>query len=1066
LKLHAQITSISERDLDVWMLDVNNGLSQGMVNDLVLDQQGYLWIATKEGLNRYDGSTVKVFRHNPKDSLSISDNLITCLLVDHANRLWVGTQSNGLNLYDRQTEAFNRFHTAPTSTSNYLSKCIDRLYLSPDGNVCVLARDSEVIHLVVPPENSGNNSYEIIDFCSKYPLLDGFNHCKNGDPATSTDNNQNKYFFSNDGSFWFRQTNDTLIRYSKEALLGKAKPVVLVNADPDSERATDLLCTMFFDQNKESAFWSDGKHILNKFNPESNAFEPFLELPPPYTWGRHNFCAKSGDIWSFDRHKDFILKINATKGTLDVVRLPFPNANINPSLTFKEDTFGNIWMPSNGFGVGKVSSRLSIFERVPLQKSALRSYWLLRQEKAGAKASCDLELVERIIKNYHSTFSEKTRDAIIGNSRIPAHISITNDGQAMLVGVSDDNLNNQCLVRVKLGDGNVNLVHCQPTQEEELHRFSPIFFDRNKGTWLANSVENDEVHLYHIPFGETRPVKFTFPINPGPLQYRFISDWYEDEQGRWWFATVKGLFAFDPATEHWQHFKNISGTSGSLSLDIALSICPDPLEPNRYLWIGTEGGGLNRFDRVTASFIQYTTADGLPNNVIYGIQSDHRNNLWLSTNLGLCLFNPSNKQVRNFTKSDGLNGNEFNRYQYSKAPDGRLFFGGVDGATAFYPEDVYRDSSASVVIINGLKVINQPITYRNSSQSAHPKYTLSAPIEYTDRLEFTHDVGMISLSFSMLEYTVPEQHVFRYQLVGLDQDWVEVGSSKEAVYTNLSPGNYTFQVIGRNSNHVWSKPTQLAITVLPPWWATWWFRSLLVLFSLSLIYLFYRERLEQAVKVERMRNRIAQDLHDEIGSTLSSISLFSEVLKTGDKNLSPKSQTLLEKISNSSSEMMESMNDIVWTIKADNDRFEDVLNRMRAFAVNTTECRGIDLAFEAPKEAEDLNLNMEVRKNVYLIFKEGFNNAIKYANANAVKVHVSLHNKQLQLVIQDNGIGFEQERIMNDRTLMGGNGVRGMHARASKIGAALKIDSIPSSGTTIQLRVDLKTAIKSIKENR
>jgi signal transduction histidine kinase len=260
----------------------------------------------------------------------------------------------------------------------------------------------------------------------------------------------------------------------------------------------------------------------------------------------------------------------------------------------------------------------------------------------------------------------------------------------------------------------------------------------------------------------------------------------------------------------------------------------------------------------------------------------------------------------------------------------------------------------------------------------------------------------------MLDHTNPAKHRFKYMLEGFDEDWIDARTTSEATYTNLAPGNYVFKVIGCNSDDVWStEPTSIAITVLPPWYATWWFRILIMLVVIGFLYALYRYRLFKALEMERIRNRIAQDLHDEIGSTLSSISLYGAVMQRSADKFPQNINDILGKIIDSTSEMMESMNDMVWTIKADNDNFEHVVYRMRAFAGKMCEAKGIVLLFKADPKVEKLELGMERRKNIYLIFKEAVNNAVKYSDCDLLSIAIRQEDDQLMVYIKDDGIGFD-----------------------------------------------------------
>lgn len=1039
-----RITSFEQATLNVEMLDISKGLSQGMISAVAEDKDGYLWIATKEGLNRYDGSGVKVFCHNPNDSLSLSGNLVTCLLVDEKNRLWVGTQSNGVNLFNRQAGSFTHFREGLQNSRAIPSDFISRLFLTPEGGVSVMSEAVEDVCVIFAnEEETAASKFSVRDLCELYPVLAENGHCKKGNSKILLDNNPNHSCFSKNGDFWYHIETDSVYWYSALALKGKENAIAFPTDTNSFFRTFHSTSALVFNKDKSHVFLTDGVRSLKKFNGLSGSFEPYIELPSELSFKGQIFVDKDELIWA-DLGDNQLLKIDPVKGLCKLLNQSESINNLTICAAMTRDSYGNIWLPTNGYGVGKISSRQELFHHLSIGESKLKHYWVLRQERPRGKAICNIQTAQQFTNLLGPLLTMMPKER---SRRLPAQLCLDENGNFLMVQSG--------IVSVNYKDGLMSDIYDRANSDRGPHRFVPMFFDRNNGLWFCSSFNNREIILHCIPSGENAPKEYRFPINPGPLDYRFLSDWHEDTNGTWWFATVKGLFSFNMENEKWNHYKNIEGDFSSLSLDITLSVCPDPRQPERFLWIGTEGRGLNKFDRKNETFVHYSTEDGLPNNVIYGIQSDDHNNLWLSTNRGLCLFNPETENVRNFTDADGLNGKEFNRYEYSKSADGTMYFGGIEGTTYFHPNDFYQDTTASSVVINGLKLINKPVDYQHHLNSDNKQYMLSAPMEFTNHLEFNHDVGMISLTFTMLDFTIPEQHQFRYQLKGLDKEWIESGNTREATYTNLSPGNYTFLVMGLNSNHIWSKPTKLSIKILPPWWATWWFRTIAVLVFASFLYGLYRYRMAHLIGMERMRNRIAQDLHDEIGSTLSSISLYSAVMQKSSQNLPQKTNDVLGKIINSTSEIMEKMNDMVWTIKSDNDDFAQVVNRMRAFAVNMTETKNIKLLFNAEEKTESLKLGMDKRKNIYLIYKEAVNNAVKYSNCKQLNVSLSKNGNFLNLEIRDDGIGFDLDNVSQNNDLLGGNGISSMQFRAKELKADFEVISKLNFGTTVVLSIPI-----------
>jgi signal transduction histidine kinase len=280
-------------------------------------------------------------------------------------------------------------------------------------------------------------------------------------------------------------------------------------------------------------------------------------------------------------------------------------------------------------------------------------------------------------------------------------------------------------------------------------------------------------------------------------------------------------------------------------------------------------------------------------------------------------------------------------------------------------------------------------------------------------------------------------------LVGYDKDWNYTDASRRiAYYTNLAPATYTFKVKAANNDEKWNDtPTEIEIIITPPFWQTWWFRSLVVLAAVALVYGVYRYRLQQVLRLQNIRNRIASDLHDDIGSTLNSISVYSEVAK----NDPLKREFSLRMIGESSRKVIDAMSDIVWTINPGNDNFENIILRMRSLAYNLLRAKNIEFTFKADETLSRLTLSLEKRRNFYLIFKESLNNLVKYSNAKRVLITLSHHSNTVTLIIRDDGSGFDATKKYN------GNGLTNIRKRAKEINAQLKIESGENIGTSVQL---------------
>lgn len=332
---------------------------------------------------------------------------------------------------------------------------------------------------------------------------------------------------------------------------------------------------------------------------------------------------------------------------------------------------------------------------------------------------------------------------------------------------------------------------------------------------------------------------------------------------------------------------------------------------------------------------------------------------------------------------------------------------------------------------------------------------LDSAITHERTIELPYTEQMFTIAFASMDHSAPRKNAFRYRLLGFSDAWVENGNVTEATFTHLDPGTYTFQVQGRNSQGIWDvKGATVHLIIIPPWWRTWWFRIAVLVLLGGIGFGVYRYRIAEVVRIARVRDRIARDLHDEIGSTLSSVALFSEVAKRqGTAGAAVKSE-MLERISQSTSQMVESMNDIVWAVNSRNDDLLHVVQRMNEFAARMAEAGGFTLDLVQEGFDPDQVLNMTQRKNLYLIFKEAVNNAAKYARCRTLTVRISTARNTLVLRVQDDGVGLGVSGNGHAPSL-GGNGRQNMQARAAEIHGDLSISSSPGSGTTIELRFPL-----------
>jgi signal transduction histidine kinase len=315
---------------------------------------------------------------------------------------------------------------------------------------------------------------------------------------------------------------------------------------------------------------------------------------------------------------------------------------------------------------------------------------------------------------------------------------------------------------------------------------------------------------------------------------------------------------------------------------------------------------------------------------------------------------------------------------------------------------------------------------------------------------FPYDQNSFTLSFAALSFLQKDKLVYYYKLDGADKDWIRAGQNLTVNYNLLPPGSYTFMVRCENAAGISSKNiTRMAIFIKVPFWLSWWFILLCCALFAGTVYLIYRQQIRNFMMVERVRQKVARDLHDDMGSVLSTINILSMMAKNKLGEDMVKTSEFLGKISDNSSRMMEAMDDIVWSINPANDSMDKIVARMRGFATEVLEAKEIDLNFNVDGKIDDIHLDMEQRRDFFLIYKEAVNNIAKYARCKKVDIVLELSQKKLLLQIKDDGIGFHVEEADS------GNGLSNMQKRAENLGGTFSIRSQPSIGTTVRLEIEI-----------
>ncbi len=524
------------------------------------------------------------------------------------------------------------------------------------------------------------------------------------------------------------------------------------------------------------------------------------------------------------------------------------------------------------------------------------------------------------------------------------------------------------------------------------YRIATAFVEDNAGNlWIGTGTDTNNAALIRYRDGQFK----IFPQSENKLLAGWMRDLFVDGKGKLWIAdTATGLLRLDDVNAERLNFKQFTPAEGLSSIGVS---CVTEDAFGR-IYVGT-GRGLDRLNPETEQVENFTIADGLPNSDVQIAYRDRRNNLWFGTTVGLARLVPE-------------------------------------------PE---RQRQPPNVLITGLRVsgVAQAVSILGEKRIAP--------------LELDSDQRQVAVEFLGLGASLGERLKYEYRFG--DSDWTQT-AERTVNFANLAAGAYQFEVRAQTADRIYSQPATVSFRIAAPVWQRWWFVAALLGLTAFVIYGFYRFRLSRLLEVANMRTRIATDLHDDIGANLTKIAILSEVAqqrlgKNFDVDGSNGKENLLGSVAEISRESVSAMGDIVWAINPKKDSLIGLTRRMRQYAEEILERCAIQLIFDAPAPAVDLKLDANIRRNIYLIFKESVNNIVRHSTAAAVEINFRLADNELILQIEDDGTGFDQTREYD------GNGLPSIKKRAQDCGGQLEIDSATGAGTKIVLRLKLKSAVWS-----
>jgi|GEM_PF-4071092 len=567
-------------------------------------------------------------------------------------------------------------------------------------------------------------------------------------------------------------------------------------------------------------------------------------------------------------------------------------------------------------------------------------------------------------------------------------------------------------------------------------------FDHTKGLLQSFSVQkkntnaifvhhllnvSDSLLLVGTKTGPYLANKVNSTLKPLPfLRNKNISYLFRDKRGLVYFNIWEASMAiYRYRSNEWDYVKTIFPKFA------LMAAWQDPSTENLYF---ATNMGLLETTKDHQLIKQYTSSDGLPNNFIYGILADKQQRLWLSTNKGLAAFNLRKKTFQRFGPKDGLQGYEYNGKAFYQDHNGLFYFGGTDGYDRFDPQMI-KDATYPVnSYVKELLI--------NNTRYPFPSYFEKKPL-----IPLKYDENTFSISLGVTDFLNAGSNLIKYKLENFDREWVTGTANSVIRYTQLPSGKYTFRFLAANRDGYWDKREKnILFQVSTPYYASWWFITLMALGVTVVLYLLYRYRVDQLLRMERLKMRLSNDLHDDVGASLSAINIYTKMAEE-----KPEKSAYIKLIKANTLQALDSINTMIWAIKPETQRFDSLILKMKDFAIPFLEGQGITCVFIVNHSGPNNSLSPDFTKNLFLLFKESINNIAKHAACSHTYIKMDITKERFALSIDDNGKGFDHGE-MNQK----GNGLRSMYERCKAFNGDFQIYSQISKGTRLTLSVALK----------
>lgn len=1014
------VAHVSAERLPVRTYTTADGLGTSAVSDILYDSHGFLWFATRDGISRFDGFSFKNYKLGPEAvGGSISE------IIERRNGDYlVVKQQNGIYRFNEKT-AISESTGDESLTINaelVFNRSSSRLFEDRDGDLWTIA---------------GGRLARILEIDGKFVSKDPLAITIPGRPDVSIFH----YLEDEARTFWLT-TNLGLLRITKDGR------VISLYTTPPSTAMRTYLLYLFAD--RDGNIWIDSQDGIYVFRPGMPAVPESPTSMPLVENISKRLPMKPGEI----------------------VKFAVPNSlRGNDTPSFKQSVDGRIWLASD---IGLLLFDRDQFRLYNRENGVGEFLSDITEDAEGNLWVASQSGVYKIVLNGLTTY---TRAEGLGRTDIAA-VYQNKDGDIFTSAgdwfVSRFDGDRFVSVRPDLGGNHgpglwtSNLAFLDSAgswwflTEEKLYRYDGIkeFQDLSRRKPSAIFASGDEFNngAFYKLFEDSRNDVWTSMRSATPENVG-LNLWHRDEN-------------------KFQKF----GQAENFPARMAPSSFCEDRQGN--LWIGFYRGGLARFR--DGKFTVFSNEDGVPQSFVTAIFLDHAGKIHFATaDSGAYTIEDTSAEKPAFKRIAGISSD--NARAITEDNFGRLYVGTVrgidrisadgnevlhlstaDGLADDFVTVAFRDQSGILWFgtRNGLSRLNPvpdapavepPILIAGLRIAGEKQAVSELGTKNIGRLDLKSTQNNLQIDFFSVGFASPERVGYQVKLEGADEDWSEPSADRTVNYSNLGAGDYSFLVRAVNSQGLASKnPATVVFRIAPPIWKTWWFSGLAALIVLATIYFFLNQRFKRFLDLEKMRTRIATDLHDDLGASLSRISILSEIVKLKNGTSHPESAGHLSQIASEARGLIDSMSDIVWAINPRHDSIEVVVDRVCSFAADTLGTQGVHWTVESPPEMNRLHLSAEQKRNLYLIFKEAINNSVRHSECQNASLAIRLEGTTLIAEFSDDGRGFDETTANGNK--LGGRGMENIRSRAAEIGAKISVETGIDAGTKIILKMPVKSS--------